>query len=121
MPEMAVPGPQTVAVVALPAEVDLTNIGPVAAELAAVLASGAGVVVADGTGTGFCDSAAVAALIRAHHQAATAGAQLRVVATGKSVRRMMQLNGADQVLRLYPSLASACADGPGSSPPPTAA
>jgi anti-sigma B factor antagonist len=119
-PEMAVPGPQTV-VVALPAEVDLTNTGLVAADLARALASGAEVVVADGTGMGFCDSAAVAALIRAHHQAATAGAQLRVVATGKAVRRVLQLNGADQVLRVYPSLASACPDGSGSPPPPTAA
>jgi anti-sigma B factor antagonist len=120
MPETAVPGPQT-AVVAMPPELDLTNAGLVAAELAAALATGADVVVADGTGRGFCDSAAVAALIRAHHQAATAGAQLRVVATGKAVRRVLQLNGADQVLRVYPSLASACTDGSGGSPPPTAA
>jgi anti-sigma B factor antagonist len=120
MPEMAVPGPQT-AVVTLPAEVDLTNIVLVASGLAAALASGPDVVVADGTGTTFCDSAAVAALIRTHHQAATAAVQLRMVVTARAVRRVLQLNGADQILRVYPSLASALADGSGSSPPPAAA
>jgi anti-sigma B factor antagonist len=117
MPETAPPGPQTV-VVTLPGEVDVTNRGLVQASLASALASDPTAVVADGTGTGFCDSAAIAALIVAHHKAAAAGAQLRVVMPSASVRRVMELNGADQVLRVYLSLASACADGSGSFPPP---
>lgn len=113
MPQSAPPGPRTV-VVTLPGEVDLTN----TSRVQAALASEPVAVVADGTGTGFCDSAAIAALIGAHRTAAAAGAQLRVVMPSASVRRVMQLNGADQVLRVYLSLASACADG--SFPPPAA-
>jgi len=118
-PECAPPGPRIV-VVTLPGEVDLTNRGLVQAALASALASDPVAVVADGTGTAFCDSAAIAALIGAHRKAAAAGAQLRVVMPSASVRRVMQLNGADQVLRVYLSLASACADGSGSFPPPAA-
>ena len=108
--ETAVPAPQTV-VVTLPDEIDISNKGLVQAALARALGSRPTVVVADGTGTGFCDCAAIATLITAHHNAAAAGAQLRAVLPTALVRRVLELTGADQVLRVYPSLYNAYADG----------
>jgi anti-sigma B factor antagonist len=118
--QTAVPGPWTV-VVKLPAEVDFSNKSLVRATLASALASRPKVVVADGTGTGFCDCAAIHTLIAAHHVALAAGAQLRVVITGALVRRVLELTGADQVLVVYPSLVDAHADHPSSSLPPSTA
>jgi anti-anti-sigma factor len=106
-----VPEPQT-AVVPLPAEIDAANIGVVEAALTSARASGPTVLIADGTTTAFCDSYSIGALIRAHHQAIAAGAQLRVVVTScSSVRRLLDLTGAGQLLLVYPSLAAAQADG----------
>jgi anti-sigma B factor antagonist len=104
--QTAVPGPWTV-VVKLPAEVDFSNQGLVQATFASALASRPKLVVADGTGTGFCDCAAIHALITAHHKAVAAGAQLRVVITDALVRRVLELTGADQILLVYPSLVDA--------------
>jgi anti-sigma B factor antagonist len=112
----AVPGPPT-AVVPLPAEIDVANIGLVGAALATALASAPTVLIADGTKTAFCDCAGVATLIRAHHQAVTAGVQLRLVITSSAVRRVLELTGADQVLLACPSLAVAQADRSQPAPP----
>jgi anti-sigma B factor antagonist len=118
--QTAVPGPWTV-VVKLPAEVDFSNKGLVQATLASALASGPKVVVADGTGTGFCDCAAIHMLITAHHEALAVGAQLRVAITGALVRRVLELTGADQILMVYPSLVDAHADRPSGSLAPATA
>jgi anti-anti-sigma factor len=104
-------------VVTLPAEIDLTNHGLVQASIANALATKPNVVVADGTGTGFCDCSAIAALIAAHHQASAAGAQLRVVVNSAAVRRVLELLNADQILLLYPSLGHAEANGSQSPAP----
>jgi anti-sigma B factor antagonist len=118
--QTAVPGPWTI-VIKLPAEVDFSNKSLVLATLAGALASKPRVVVADGTGTGFCDCAAIHTLIKAHHEAVAAGAQLRVVIAGALVRRVLELTGADQILLVYPSLVDAHADHPISSLPPSTA
>jgi anti-sigma B factor antagonist len=115
-----VPGPQT-AVVPLPVEIDAANIGLVEAAVASALASRPTVLIADGTSTAFCDSAGIAALIHAHRRAAATGAQLRVVITGSSVRRILELIGADQLLLVYPSLTDAQANRSPEPAPPTAA
>jgi len=114
-----VSGPQT-AVVALPIEIDAANVGLVEAALASALASRPTVLIADGTTTVFCDSSGIGTLIRAHRQAAATGAQLRVVITTSQVRRVLELIGADQLLRVYPSLACAQADGSYQPAPPSA-
>jgi len=99
--------------VTLPSEIDLTNASKVHDTLARALESGTAVVIADATETTFCDCAGVRALIRAHRQAAAAGAGLRVAAaTSRNVRRILQLTGADQVLDIYPTLAAARANLP---------
>jgi anti-sigma B factor antagonist len=60
------------------------------------------VVVADGSGTSFCASSGVAALLAVHRQGVTAGTQLRVAAS-PVIRRVLELTGADQVLVIYPT------------------
>jgi anti-anti-sigma factor len=107
-------------VVTLPAEIDISNDVVLQTALVSAFAAGRPVVIADGTGTHFCDCRAIAALIRAHHQATLAGAQLRLVVASPMVSRALEVTGADQVLAIYPSLADACQNLP-ASPVPTAA
>jgi anti-anti-sigma factor len=102
--------PPRPAVVTLPSEIDVRNDGQVQATLARALGDGMAVLVADATGTTFCGCSGAHALVRAHHQAAATGAQLRVAAS-PAVLRMLELTGADHVLDTYPTLDTALADG----------
>jgi anti-anti-sigma factor len=96
-------------VVSLPTEIDVTN----ADEIREVLLSAAGhevaVLIIDMSGTTFCDSAGVHAIIAAYRQAAAAGTELRLVAT--SVLRILELVGVDQLILIYPTLQAALAAG----------
>lgn len=102
-------------IVALPAEIDLSNAEQVYDQLAAALASGAAVVIADFTGTRFCDCACLNRLLRVHNQAAGHNAQLRlVIPPGAPVRDVVKLLGLHQQLPVYASIDTAQADpGPG--------
>ena len=102
---VAGPGPQT-AVVTLPGEIDLANGEQVHDALARPLRDGAAVLVADVTRATFFASAGVKELMHAHHQAAAAGAQLRVAAS-PAVRRILELTGASQLLDIYPTVTAA--------------
>ena len=99
------------AVVTLPGEIDISNDGQVQDTLTSALDDGTAVLVADAAATAFCGCAGVTALLLAHHRAAAAGAQLRVVVGSPSMRRILELTAADQVLSTYPTLAAALADG----------
>jgi len=57
--------------------------------------------------TRFCDSSAVAALIRASKAIAAAGAQLRLIVTAPAVQRVLRLTGADTILSVHTSIADA--------------
>jgi anti-sigma B factor antagonist len=108
----AVPPQQPrLAVVTLPGEIDISNDGQVQYTLTSALDDGTAVLVADAGGTTFCGCSGVTALLLTHHQAAAAGAQLRVVVGSPSMRRILELTTADQVLTTYPTLAAALADG----------
>ena len=102
-------------IVALPAEIDLSNAEQVYDQLAAALASGVAVVIADFTGTRFCDCACLNRLLRVHNQAAGHNAQLRlVIPPGAPVRDVVRLLGLHQQLSVYASIEAAQADpGPG--------
>ena len=99
------------AVVTLPDEIDVTNAAQVGAALGQALQDGATVIIADMTGTTFCASDGVKALIDARTTAAAAGVQMRVagVAPGSAVGRVLELLAAGQLLDLYPSLDAALA------------
>jgi anti-anti-sigma regulatory factor len=86
-------------VVALPVEIDVTNANQVYDRLAAATRSGAAVVIADATGTMFCDAAGGRRLVMIHARAAARGVPLRlVIPSGGLLRRVLELLGVDSLL-----------------------
>jgi len=75
-------------VVRLPAEIDLTNACCVGDQLASALALDACIVVADMSGTTFCDCQGARTLGLAHERATTSGAELQLVVPSTSVMRV---------------------------------
>lgn len=97
-------------VVPLTAEIDLTNSELACGRLWAAFAGGAAVVVADLTTTWFCDCASLRRLLAVQRQAASCGAELRlVIPSGSPVRRLAVLTGLNEPLRIYPSVREATA------------
>ena len=101
-------GSQTV--VTMPAEIDAMNADEVGAALLAAAGNGVTTLIIDMSGTTFCDSAGVHAVITAYRQAAQAGTEVRLVAT--KVLRVFALIGVDQLMATYPTLEAALADTP---------
>ncbi len=99
------------AVVALPEHIDASNSGEIREELLAVINRGAAVLVADMSGTLSCDHGGADALVRAHHRAAVSGCQLRLVVSAPIVRRVLDANGLDRLVSIYPSVEAALAHG----------
>ncbi len=100
--------PRGPVVVALPAEIDVTNSGQVHDQLIAALEPGVDIVIADLTPTVFCDSSGVHAIMRAYEEAAARDVQLWLaVAQAGSVRRVLELTGVGRLMPVYPSLQDA--------------
>lgn len=64
-------------------------------------------LVADLAGITFLASSGLAVLIQAAHQAERSGRRLRLVVTGRQVRRPLEITGTDQLFDLYTDRASA--------------
>lgn len=95
-------------VVVLPAEIDITNSDEVRQQLAAALSPGVDTVIADLTSTSFCDSSGVHAIMHAHERAAARDVGVRLaVSPGGSVRRVLQLTGADHIMPVFASVQEA--------------
>jgi anti-sigma B factor antagonist len=95
-------------VVVLPAEIDVTNSDEVHQQLTSVLSPGLAAVIADLTSTSFCDSSGVHAIMQAHERAAARNVGLRLaVSPGGSVRRVLQLTGADQIMPVFDTVQEA--------------
>jgi anti-anti-sigma factor len=101
----------------LPREIDLTNAENVSDRLVKLALSSPAVevVVADLSGTRFCDSAGVRHLLLAHRQAGASGVELRLAAASEPVLRVLELVGVDQLVRVYLDVPTALADA-GSAP-----
>ena len=97
------------AVVTVPAEIDTINAGEVRQALLAA-SHDATVLIIDMSGTTFCDSAGVQAIIDTYNQAAATRTQLRLVAT--EVLRILTLVGVHQLIPIYPTLEAALAGTP---------
>ena len=96
------------AVVVLPGEIDVTNADQVYDELVAALVPGLSVLIADMTGTQFCDSSGVHALMHANESAAARDVRMRLaVSPTTSVRRVLQLIGVGLVIPVHESLKEA--------------
>ena len=95
-------------VVALPAEIDVTNCEQVHDQLIAAFEPGVGTVIADMTSTIFCDSSGVHAIMRAYERAAARDIQLSLAVTqAGSVPRVLQLTGVGRLMPVYASLQEA--------------
>jgi anti-sigma B factor antagonist len=98
-----------VAVVTLPAEVDVTNADQVREDLLAVVNQGAVSLVADMSKTTFCDSTGVSALVRTFKRATASGGGMRLVVSSPAVHRVLSITGVDHLMPLYPSVAASLA------------
>ena len=101
-----------VAVVMLPAEIDVTNADTVREELLSALNQGAALLVADLSTTSFCDSAGVSALVRTFRRAATSESSMRLVVSTPAVQRVLSITGVDRLVDTYPSVAASLAGQP---------
>ena len=99
----------SVAIMTLPAEIDLANAEQVREDLLSAVAQGASQVIADMTATTFCDSAGITALVRVVRQATAHGSGLRLAASAPTVTRVLALTGIDRLIGVYPSVAAALA------------
>ena len=104
-----------VAVVTLPAEIDVTIANAVRDELLAILGQGATLLIADLSKTEFCDSAGVSALVRTYRQASTSGRPMRLVVGTPSVQRVLSITGVDRLVDVFPSVAASLAGTPGAA------
>jgi anti-anti-sigma factor len=109
--------PGGLAVVVLPDEIDMLNADSVGERLCAAIVSGAAVVIADLSVTTFCDCTGVYSLLLAHREASARNAELRLAVPSWTVRRILALLEADQVLPVYPDLGAAVAARPAPTPP----
>lgn len=103
------------AVVTVPAEIGITNVGHVRDQLAAAITPGTTTIIADLTATTFCDTAGLQAMILAHRHATAAGAALRLAIPAGHVARICTITGLDRYLAIYPTLTAPPA---ATAPPP---
>lgn len=104
-----------VAVVTLPAEIDVTIADAVRDELRAVLDQGATLLIADLGKTEFCDSAGVSSLVRTYRQASASGNAMRLVVGTPAVQRVLSITGVDRLVDVFPSVAASLAGTPGAA------
>jgi anti-anti-sigma factor len=95
------------AVISLPVEIDITNAGAVREDLLSVLNREPATLIVDMSGTTFCDSAGVNALVRAHRRATASETKIRLVLTAPAVLRVLAITGVDRLIKVYPSVAGA--------------
>ncbi|HEY2692368.1 MAG TPA: STAS domain-containing protein [Streptosporangiaceae bacterium] len=98
-----------VAVVSLPVEIDLSNADQIREDLLSVVNRGAATLIVDMSGTTFCDSAGVNALVRTLTRATASGTGMRLVVSSHPVRRVLDITGVDHLIDVYPSVAASLA------------
>jgi len=110
-----------VPVVTTPDDIDASNAEGLRAAIFGVMADGHATFVVDMTATGFCDSAGLHVLVRAHRQAQAAGGEARLVITSTAVLRVFAITGVDRVIPNFRTVQEAVAAAPAIVPPPPAA
>ena len=98
-------------VVHLPGEIDMANADRVSEELNAAFGPGVGIVIADMSGTRFCDTSGIHALVMAYKRAKASNTGFRVVAGPGEVRHVLEILHLDTVFATYPTLDMALLDG----------
>jgi anti-sigma B factor antagonist len=108
-----------VPVVAAPAEIDASNADWLGAVLLEAASRGRARFVVDMTGTTFCDSAGLHALVSAHKRALAQGGELRlVISAGSAVLRIFAIAGIDRVIPNFTDLDQALQPAPAAAPRP---
>lgn len=97
------------AVVTMPTDIDLTNAAGVYRLLATVAAQSPEIITVDLTGTAFCDSAGVSALLNARGVIVDADGELRIALGQSPIGRVLQLCGVDQVIPIFTDVAGSLA------------
>jgi anti-sigma B factor antagonist len=98
-----------VAVICLPVEIDLVNADQVREDLLSLLNRSPSTLIVDMSGTTFCDSAGMNALVRAYKRACASGAGMRLVVTTPNVQRVLAITGVDSLVDIYLSVGAAVA------------
>lgn len=93
-------------VITLPREIDYANAGVVGQQLAGALTPGGSAVIADLTGTTFCDTAGLGALIDAQRLATRHRVPFDVVIP-PALARIFALTGLHGYLAIHPTLTAA--------------
>jgi anti-sigma B factor antagonist len=106
-----------VAVVTLPAEIDVSNADPVREDLLCIVNQGAAALIADLSKTTFCDSAGVSTLVRTFRRAEASGSAMRLVVGTRAVQRVLSITGVDRLMDICPTVAASLA-GPYDQPGP---
>ena len=110
-----------VPVVTTPDDVDAGNAEGLRAAIFDTRARGHATFVVDMTATGFCDSAGLHVLVRAHRQAQAEGGEARLVITSPAVLRVFAITGVDRVIPNFRTVQEAVAPASVIVPPPGAA
>jgi anti-anti-sigma factor len=100
-------------VVSLPAQLDESNAAAVKASLLAAADHRPNVLIADMSGTRWCDWAGAGALASTFSSALTGGTELRLVVTDEYVRRVISLNGLDRMMSVCADVTAASIAPPG--------
>jgi anti-sigma B factor antagonist len=98
-----------VAVVAMPAEMDLANIEAMITTVNSAIGGPVTTVVLDLTATRCCDSSGAGAVVYARELARRSGATLRLAVPSAGVRRVLEILKLDAAVPVYPDLAAALA------------
>ncbi len=104
--DLDLPQPGT-AVLTVAGEVDTVTASHLGVVLSRLLDEPADVLVADLTGITFLASSGLAVLIQAASRADGTGRRLRLVASGRQVRRPLEITGTDQLFDLHDDRTSA--------------
>jgi len=96
-----------VVLVTLPARLDESNAAEISAGLVAAAEGHPQVLIADMSRTRSCDWAGARALASAFSHATTRGTELRLVTASDAVRRVINLNGLDRLMRIFDDVRSA--------------
>jgi PAS domain S-box-containing protein len=97
--------------VAFPDHVDGRLVARLGEQLLEVLRQGAKLVVADMSGTAWCDPACAEMLVRVYQKALINQAELRLVVSGAEVAQLVTAAGLDRLVSVFPSVQAATSDG----------
>jgi anti-sigma B factor antagonist len=98
-----------VPVVTAPEEIDITNAAGLRTALLEASAQGNGTFVVDMSGTRFCDSAGIHALVRAHKRSQAEGGEMLLAVSATAVLRVFAITEVDRLIPNFSSLQEALA------------